>query len=120
MRFTQPLLVLGLTILIASLGIAFVAFRSGNSNRDAMLGALRHGLERAYDQAIAGTPRPNQASAALLPASALPKALLDEKEQRLVLPSFVNSQDVFLGRKSVPIPSDQLIYVVRFGDVRLY
>jgi len=43
-----------------------------------------------------------------------------KKEQRAILPSFVNSQDVFLPRESVSIPSDGLVCVVRVGDTRLY
>jgi len=62
MRFSQSVLVLGLVALLAALGIGFVALRSANSHRDVMLGALQRGLERAYDQAIAGHCHPAMAS----------------------------------------------------------
>ena len=120
MRFSQPLMVLGLVGVVAALGIGFVAFRSANSHRDIMLGALQRGMERAYDQAVAGTPRPSPEQPFSLPTSALRTVLLDAKEQRTILPSFVNSQDVFLSRESVAIPSDGLVCVVRIGDNRLY
>lgn len=120
MRFSQPALVLGLVALFAALGIGFVALRSANSHRDVMLGALQRGLERAYDQAIAGTPNPKPEQPFSLPASALRTVLLDAREQRAILPTFVNAQDVFLPRGSVSIPSDELVCVVRIGDERFY
>ncbi len=120
MRFSQPFLVIGLVALLAALGIGFVALRSARSHQDAMLGALQRGLERAYDQAVAGTPNPEPEQPFSLPTPALRTVLLNAKELRPILPTFVNAQDIFLPRGSVSIPSDELVCVVRVDDERLY
>jgi len=113
MRFSQPLLVFGLVGVVAALGLCFVAFRSASSHRDVMLGALQSGMERVYDQAVAEASRSKLEEPILLSASVLRTVLLDTREQRPLLPSFVDSHDVFLPQESVPIPSGGLVCVVR-------
>jgi len=120
MRGNQSLLVLGLVAVVAVIGIGVVAFRSAQLHRDVMLGALQRGLERAYDQAIAATPKPKPEQPSSLPPSALRMVLLDAKGQLSILPTFVSVQDVFLPRESVSIPGDELVCVVRVNDARLY
>ena len=120
MRHNQSLLVLGLVAVVAAIGISVIAFRSADSHRDVMLGALQRGLERVYDQAIAAIPTPRPEQPFSLPASALSAVLLTETVQHPILPTFVNAQDVFLPRGSVSIPSDELFCVVRVGGDRLY
>lgn len=120
MRGNQSLLVLGLVAAVAAVGIGVVAFRSADSHRDIMLGALQRGMEHAYDQALAETPRPNPEQSCSLQTSALRTVLLGAKEQHAIFPTFVNLQDVFLPLESVLIPSDELVCVVRVGDARLY
>jgi hypothetical protein len=101
MRFSQPLMVLGLAGAVAALGIGFVAFRSANSHQEIMLGALQRGMERAYDQAVAGVRHSETQEPLSLPSSALRNVFLDVREP-------------------VPITSNGLVCVVRLGDTRLY
>ena len=120
MRTNQSVLVLCLVAVVVAVGIGVVAFRTADSHRDVMLSALQRGMERAYDEALSGTPRPEPQKPFSLPTEALRRVLLNAPEQRAVLPSFVNAQDVFLPRESVPIPSDELVCVVRLDSDRFY
>lgn len=120
MRGNQSFLVLGFVAVVAAVGIGITAFRSANSHRNIMLGALQRGLERAYDQAIATTSNSKPEHPSSLPPSALRTVLLNAKGQHIILPTFVSTQDVFLSRRSVSIPSDELVCVVRVSDACLY
>jgi hypothetical protein len=120
MRARQSVLVLGMAALAAALAAAFVAFRSAASHRDVMRVALQRGLERTFDEAVAGRSGLTPETPFSIPTSALRTLLLRATDQRPVLPTFINSRGVLLPRDPVLVPSDQWFCVVRLDETRFY
>src|SRR5690348_13302178 len=92
---------------------------SGKIHREIMLDAARGGLETVYDQSWAKTPRSGLEQPVVLSPQVLQETLARARE-RHILPSFLDSQDVFIASQSIPMPSDGLICVIRFGDSDFY
>jgi hypothetical protein len=116
MRFGPTSVVLSCVVVVMG-GAGIVSMRTAASHREVMLGALRNGMQRTYDQVLANSVKQGDVH---LTAASLRSVLLESDGRLSLLPSFLASEDVFVPSGRAAVPADELLCVVRLRNGVLY
>lgn len=117
MRIKQEWLVLVL-ILGGLLGVASVfSIRTGRSHQEAMVAALKGGLERLYDEAVSRNASTNIQVSSYLLADVL---LAPGSKLFSIVPGMVSTSSVFLPKDGVVIPSSNLVCAVKMDSGHIF